>query len=143
MTATPYLCAKDAASAIEFYEEAFGATETTRMTDTSGKVGHAEFKIGDADFMISDEWPEGGVLSPQSLGGTPVAIYLQVDDVDALAKQAVAAGASLVRPVEDQFHGNRTGVLVDPFGHRWMISTHIEDVAPEEMRKRAAALGYE
>lgn len=138
--ATPYLCVKGAAQAIEFYQHAFGAVELMRIANTTGGVGHAEIKIGDAIVMLSDEAPEMNVRSPVSIGGSPVAIMLYFEDVDAVAKQAVAAGAKLLRAVEDQFYGDRGGKLQDPFGHIWWIATHIEDVAPEEMRKRAAAL---
>jgi len=138
--ATPYLCCKDAAGAIEFYKKAFGATEVMRLAEPSGRIGHAEIKIGEAVIMLSDEHAEIGVRSPQSLGGTPVAIHLYVEDVDALARRAVAAGAQLTRPVADQFYGDRTGTLEDPFGHRWFIATHKEDVSSEEMGKRYAAM---
>jgi PhnB protein len=138
--ATPYLCCKDAARAIDFYKKAFGATEVMRLAEPSGRIGHAEVKIGGAIIMLSDEYAEMGVRSPQSLGGTPVAIHLYVEDVDALARQAVAAGAQLTRPVSDQFYGDRTGTLEDPFGHRWFIATHKEDVSSEEMGKRYAAM---
>ena len=138
--ATPYLCCKDAARAIEFYKKAFGATEVMRLAEPSGRIGHAEVKIGEAVIMLSDEHAEIGVRSPQSLGGTPVAIHLYVEDVDALARRAVAAGAQLTRPVADQFYGDRTGTLEDPFGHRWFIATHKEDVSSEEMGKRYAAM---
>ena len=136
---TPYLCVRDAARALEFYKKAFGATELMRMADPSGKIGHAEIKIGDSHIMLADEFPEMGFRSPQSLGGSPVAIHLYVEDVDATASQAVAAGAKLVREVKDQFYGDRNGSVEDPFGHVWYISTHLEDVSEEEMRKRAAA----
>jgi PhnB protein len=119
---TPYLCAKDAAAAIAFYQEAFGATETSRMSD-GGKVAHAELAINGASIFLSDEYPEIDVLSPQSLGGSPVTLHLTVPDVDAMVERAVAAGAQLLRPVADQFHGHRNGKLKDPFGHIWMIST--------------------
>jgi len=138
--ATPYLCCKNAAAAIEFYKQAFGAIELMRLAEPSGRIGHAEIKIGDAPIMLSDEYPEWGVRSPQSLGGSPVAIHLYVDDVDALAKRAVAAGAKLARPVEDQFYGDRSGSLEDPFGHRWTVSTHKEDVSAGEMQRRYTAL---
>lgn len=140
-TATPYLMVRDAAGAIEFYKKAFGAAElTTRLTDPSGKVMHAEIKIGDSPVMIADEFPEWGNRSPQSLGGTPVIIALYVEDVDTLASGAVAAGAKLLIPVADQFYGDRSGRLADPFGHIWIIATHKEDVSPEEIQRRAAAL---
>lgn len=139
--ATPYLCVNGALNAIDFYKQAFGATETMRLADpTSGKIGHAEIIIGEAPIMLADEFPEMGFRSPQSLGGSPVGIHLYVEDVDALVNQAVAAGAKVVRPVEDKFYGDRAGQLEDPFGHVWYIATHKEDVAPEEIEKRAAAM---
>lgn len=139
-TVTPYLIVKGGAAAIEFYKKAFGATEVMRMADPSGRIGHAEVKIGDSHVMLADEDPMRGIRSPQSIGGSPVTILLYVEDVDSTVGQAVAAGAKLTRPVEDQFYGDRTGGLEDPFGHIWYVATHKEDVSPEEMRKRAAAL---
>ncbi len=136
---TPYLCVKDAARALEFYQKAFGATELMRMADPSGRIGHAEIKIGDSIIMLADEFPEMGFRSPQSLGGSPVAFYLYVEDVDATVDQAVAAGAKLIREVKDQFYGDRSGQVEDVFGHIWYVATHKEDVAPEEIRQRAAA----
>jgi len=138
--ATPYLCCKDAARAIEFYKKAFGATEAIRLSEPGGRIGHAEIRIGDAPIMLSDEYPEMDVRSPESLGGSPVLIHLYVDDVDALTSQAVAAGAKLLRPVADQFYGDRSGTLTDPFGHRWMIATRKEDASAAEMQKRYDAL---
>jgi PhnB protein len=111
------------------------------MAQPDGRIGHAEIKIGDSPIMLADEFPEMGFRSPQSLGGSPVSLYLYVDDVDALAKQAEAAGAKVVRPVKDQFYGDRSGSFEDPFGHQWHLATHVEDVAPEEIHKRAAAAG--
>jgi len=140
-TATPYLIVRDAARAIEFYKKAFGAKELMRMADPSGKIGHAEIKIGDSPIMLADEVPGMGYRSPESLGGSPVSILLYVEDVDAVFNQAVAAGAKVQRPVADQFYGDRTGGVTDPFGHVWYVATHKEDVSPEEMRKRAAAAG--
>jgi PhnB protein len=137
-TATPYLIVKGAASAIEFYKKAFGATELFRMGDPSGKIGHAEIKIGDSPIMLADEVLEMGYRSPQSYGGTPVSLLLYMEDVDARFKQAVAAGATVQKPVQDQFYGDRSGTLVDPFGHVWTLATHQEDVPPEEMQKRMA-----
>jgi PhnB protein len=137
--ATPYLSIKGAAEAIEFYKKAFGATETMRLPGTEGRVGHAEIKIGKANIMLADEYPEMGFLSPTSLGGSPVTIHLYVEDVDALARQAEAAGAKVLRPVADQFYGDRGGKFEDPFGHLWHFATHKEDVTPQEMQRRAAA----
>ena len=138
-TTTPYLIIKDAARAIEFYKKAFGATEIMRMAEPSGKVTHAEIKIGNSPIMLADEFPEMGARSPQTIGGSPVSIFLYVENVDALANQAIAAGAKVLMPVQDQFWGDRYGKLADPFGHLWDIATHKEDVAPEEIHKRAAA----
>ena len=137
--ATPYLSLSDAAQAIEFYKKAFGAREVMRMPAPGGKIGHAEIRIGDAPVMLADECPEMNFRSPQTLGGTPVNIVVYVNDVDAIVNQAVAAGAKLLRPVEDQFYGDRMGAVQDPFGHSWSFGTHIEDVSPEEMQKRAKA----
>ena len=139
--ATPYLIVDDAVAAIEFYKKAFGATELMRMPKPNGKIGHAEIKIGDSPIMLADEVPGMGYRSPESLGGSPVSILLYVEDVDAVFNQAVAAGAKVQRPVADQFYGDRTGGVTDPFGHVWYVATHMEDVSPEEMRKRAAAAG--
>ena len=138
--ATPYLCCRDAARAIEFYRRAFGATETMRLAEPGGRIGHAEIKIGQAVIMLSDEYPDFGAVSPQSIGGTAVAIHLYVADVDALVRQAAAAGATVHRQPEDQFYGDRSATLSDPFGHRWTFATHIEDVSVEEIRRRYAAL---
>jgi len=140
-TATPYLYIKGAARAIEFYKQAFGATEMVRMPGPNGTVGHAEIKIGDSPIMLADERPEIGARSPETIGGSPVSILLYVEDVDGVFNKAVAAGAKVLRPVQDQFYGDRTGGVSDPFGHLWYIATHKEDVSPEEMRKRAAAAG--
>jgi PhnB protein len=139
-TVTPYLIVGDAAKAIEFYKQAFGATELFRMEAPGGKIGHAEIKIGNSPIMLADEMPEMGYMSPQSLGGTPVSIMIYVEDVDTVAGQAVAAGAQVLKPVADQFYGDRSGSFADPFGHQWHVATHIEDVSPEEMSKRVAAL---
>ncbi len=139
-TITPYLIINGAADAIEFYKKAFGATELFRMGGPGGRVMHAEMKIGDSPFMLADEFPEMGYRSPKSLGGTPVSLMLYVEDVDALAAQATAAGAKVMRPVQDQFYGDRSGTFVDPFGHVWTISTHKEDVSMEEMKRRMAAM---
>ena len=140
-TATPYLIVKDAARAIEFYKKAFGATELMRMPGPGGKIGHAEIKIGDSPIMLADEVPGMGFRSPESLGGSPISILLYVEDVDVVFSEALAAGAKVQRPVADQFYGDRTGGVTDPFGHVWYIATHKEDISPEEMKKRAAAAG--
>jgi len=136
-TATPYLIVKGAAQAIEFYKKAFGATELLRMAQPGGKVGHAEIKIGDSILMLADESPEIDARSPQSFGGSPVSILLYVEDVDAVFTQAVAAGAAVQRPVANQFYGDRTGGVKDPFGHMWYIATHVETCRP---RKCGSAL---
>jgi PhnB protein len=138
-TITPYLSVKGAASAIEFYKRAFGATEVFRMQEPGGKIGHAEIQIGDSRVMLADEYPEMGFRGPHSLGGSPVMLHLYVDDCDAMVNKAVTAGAKLVRPVQDQFYGDRNGTVEDPFGHTWHVSTHVEDLTPEEIDKRAAA----
>ena len=137
---TPYLTISGAAQAIEFYKKAFGATELMRMPAPGGKIGHAELKIGNSVIMLADESPEAGNRSPQSLGGTPVSILIYVEDVDAVFKRAVAAGAKVVREVADQFYGDRSGGITDPFGHGWYIHTHIEDVTPQEIEKRLSAM---
>ncbi len=139
-TATPYLIVSNAAKAIEFYEKAFGARELTRLPMPGGKVGHAELQIGDSRIMLADEFPAWDARSPKTVGGSPVIIALYVEDVDAVVSRAVAAGAKLFQPVADQFYGDRTGSLTDPFGHKWNIATHKEDVSAEEIEKRAAAL---
>jgi PhnB protein len=138
-TVTPYLIVNDAAAALEFYKKAFGAKELMRFPGPGGKILHAEIKIGDSPIMLGDENPGMGAQSPQSLGGTPVGICIYVADVDKLAAQAVAAGAKVVYPVKDQFYGDRSGTFTDPFGHKWTIATHKEDVSSEEMTKRMAA----
>ena len=135
-TVTPYLFVRDAARAIEFYRKAFGAVELMRMEGPGGKLGHAEIRIGDARVMLADEVPEMGILGPQSLGGTSCSLLLYVENVDDRFRQALAAGAAEVRPLKDQFYGDRSGTLSDPFGHLWTIATHVEDVSPEEMRRR-------
>lgn len=137
--ATPYLTVDGAARAIEFYKQAFGALETMRMDGPGGRIMHAEVTIGAAPIMLSDEWPEMGFRSPEAFGGSPVQLYVYVEDVDALADRAVAAGATALRPVGDQFYGDRTVQLKDPFGHLWSFATHIEDVPEDELRRRAEA----
>jgi PhnB protein len=135
-TATPYLIIKGAAEAIEFYKKAFGARELMRLADPTGKVGHAEIQIGDSPLMLADEHPEMGYCGPQAYGGTPVGLCLYVEDVDAQFERAVAAGGTAVRPVQDQFYGDRSGTLKDPFGHVWTLATHKEDLSPEEIQRR-------
>ena len=135
---TPYLICDRAADAIEYYKKAFGATELFRM-DHQGKVGHAELKIGDSPIMLADEYPQMGYRSPKALGGTPVSIMIYVEDVDSVYQQAIDAGATEVKPLQDQFYGDRSGTLTDPFGHVWTIATHKEDVTMEEMNRRMAA----
>jgi len=135
-TPTPYLIVNDAAKAIAFYVEAFGATELIRLADPSGKVMHAEIGIGGAPLMLADEFPDMGYRSPTSLGGSPVPVLLYVENVDAQFKTAIAAGAKETAPVEDQFDGDRRGTLTDPFGHVWLLATRKEDVPHEEMKKR-------
>ncbi len=137
---TPYLLVRDAAGAIEFYKEAFGAIETVRMPTPGGKIGHAEIKIGEGMVMLADESPESGHKSPQSLGGTGVSLMFYVPDVDAQFAKALAAGATILRPLTDQFYGDRSGTLTDPSGHIWTIATHTEDVEPAEMKRRMKAM---
>jgi PhnB protein len=134
---TPYLIVDDGAKAMEFYKQAFGATELFRM-EHQGKIGHAEMKIGDSPFMLADENPQ--FKAPKSLGGTAVSLMIYVDDVDKVYPQAIAAGGTELKPLQDQFYGDRSGTLSDPFGHIWTVSTHKEDVSPEEMDKRMAAM---
>ena len=136
---TPYLVMKTAAAAIEFYKKAFGAVELLRMAAPGGKIGHAEIKIGDSPVMLADEYPDMGFKGPESLGGTPVSLMIYVDDVDKIYPQAIAAGGKEVRPLQNQFYGDRSGTLTDPFGHVWTISTHVEDLSEEELAKRAEA----
>jgi PhnB protein len=139
-TVTPYLYIKGAAQALDFYKKAFDAVELFRMADPSGRIGHAEIQIGNARIMLADEHPEMGVLSPLSLGGASSSILLYVENVDARFAQAVAAGGTALRPLTDQFYGDRSGSLKDPFGHQWTIATHVEDVSPEEIERRIAAM---
>jgi PhnB protein len=138
---TPYLCIDEgAADAIDFYGKVLGATERMRMGGPDGRIGHAEVMIGESVIMLSDAYPEMGIVGPKALGGTPVTISVYVEDVDAAFERAVAAGATVARPLEDQFYGDRSGQFVDPFGHRWSIASHVEDVSPEEMERRAAEM---
>jgi PhnB protein len=138
-TATPYLIVKGAGRAIEFYKQAFGASEVMRMDGPNGRVGHAEIRIGDSPIMLADEYPEMGIRSPQSLGGSGMSLLLYVEDVDARFKKAIATGAKELKPIQDQFYGDRSGTLEDPFGHVWTIANHKEDVSPDEMKKRSEA----
>lgn len=131
-----YLRLRDAAAAIDFYERAFGAREKFRLTEPSGRVGHAELELGGTTIMLSDEYPEFGIRGPASIGGTSFTIHLHVDDADALIGRAVEAGATLVRPASDQFYGERSGTVRDPFGHEWNIGHEIEKVTPQEMQRR-------
>ena len=138
---TPYLCCRDAGAAIDFYLDVFGATERMRMPgDTPGTVGHAEIEIGDGLVMIADEFPDHGFLSPKSIGGTPVTIHVYVADADAVFAKAVAGGATATRAIENQFYGDRSGQFEDPWGHRWNVASHVEDVSDEEMARRMAEL---
>ena len=138
-TATPYLIINGATAAIEYYKNAFGATELFRMDAPGGKIGHAEIKIGDSRIMLADEFPEMDARGPQSIGGTPVSIMLYVGDVDTVFNRAIAAGGKVKQPVQDKFYGDRSGNLADPFGHVWTIATHKEDLSPSEIGKRAEA----
>jgi PhnB protein len=139
-TVTPYVVVSDGAAAIAFYSKAFGATELYRMDGPDGKIMHAEMLIGDSPVMLSDEFPEMGAKSPKAYQGSPVHLFLYVPDVDAWFKRAVDAGATVAAPVQDMFWGDRFGQVTDPFGHTWQIAMHVEDVSPEEMQKRMAAM---
>jgi len=137
-TVTPYLIVRGAAKALEFYKKAFNATELVRMPQPDGKIGHAEIKIGDSMVMLADEFPEVKIVGPESLGGTSFGLSLYVEDCDTMYKQAIAAGAKVDRELADQFYGDRSGTVIDPFGHKWTIGTHTEDLTPEEMEERQA-----
>jgi len=139
-TVIPYLIIKGAADALDYYKRAFSAVEIMRLPMPDGRIGHAEIRIGDSIIMLADEFPEMGARGPHTLGGTTVGICLYVPNVDTLFNQAIAAGGKVERPLQDQFYGDRTGTLFDPFGHKWTIATHVEDVSPEEMAKRMAAM---
>ncbi|HKA36209.1 MAG TPA: VOC family protein [Thermoanaerobaculia bacterium] len=138
---TPYLIVDGAAAAIDFYKKAFGAKEVGRFATPDGKVGHADVLIGQGHVMLADASPEMGSKAPGAYGGSPISLCVYVDDVDAVVARAVAAGAKLTRPVADQFYGDRTGGVTDPFGHVWYLMTHVEDVSDEEMRNRMASKG--
>ena len=134
---TPYLTVDGAEEAIRFYTEAFGATEILRLP-MGGKIGHAEIRIGDSVVMLADEWPDYGKLGPKSRGGATSGLMIYLEDVDAAFERAVAAGGTVERPVEDQFYGDRSGTITDPFGHSWTLSTHVEDIAEDELQRRMA-----
>ncbi len=136
----PYLRVHNAAEAIDFYSRAFGSKEQFRLTEPNGRIGHAEIKIGPTTVMLSDEHPENGIRGPRSLGGTTFSIHLHVDDVDQAYAQAIGAGATIVRPLQDQFYGERSGTVRDPFGHEWLLGGQIETVTTEEMQRRYTAL---
>ena len=138
-TVTPYLICMGAAAALDYYKKAFGATERMRMAGPDGKIGHAELEIGDSVIMLADEAPDMQAFCPSTIGGTPVSIVLYVTDVDTVFNRALAGGATQIHPLKDRFYGDRTGTLLDPFGHMWTIATHKEDVPPEEMQRRAEA----
>ncbi len=138
---SPYLCVDGAAAAIDFYTSVLGFTERFRMPGPAGTIGHAELGLGDSVIMLADEFPDMGFRSPGAVGGTPVVLSVYVDDVDDVFRRAVEAGATALRQVENQFYGDRSGQFEDPFGHRWNIATHVEDVAPDEMARRAAEAG--
>jgi PhnB protein len=136
---SPYLIVKGANAAIAFYAKAFGAKHLFSLKEPSGKVGHAELEIGDSRFMLADEYPDFGALSPVTIGGSPVSIHLYVANVDEITARAVEAGATLLRPVSDEFFGDRVALVADPFGHKWHLATKKEDVTPEEMQRRMDA----
>jgi PhnB protein len=139
---TPYICVNDGAAAIEFYKKAFDAVEIMRMPGPDGKIGHADLLLfGRMHLMLADEFPDMAFRSPRTLGGSPALMHIYLDDVDAAVERAVAAGAKVVRPVENQFYGDRAGGIEDPFGHHWYLATHVEDVSDEEMTRRAAEQG--
>ena len=132
----PYQCCKDAPRAIDFYKTAFGAKETIRLAEPSGRIGHAELEIAGAVVMLADEYPDFNILSPTTIGGTPVKLHLYVEDVDAFVARATAAGAKIVRPIEDQFYGDRAGQIEDPSGHVWFVATRKEHLTTAEVQRR-------
>ena len=136
---TPYLMVDGASAAIDFYTSVLGAKERGRMPAPNDKIGHAELEIGDSLIMLADEFPDMDVRGPRAIGGTPVTLHVYVEDADSVFDRAVQAGAKPLRPVEDQFYGDRAGQFEDPFGHRWNVATHVEDIPPDEMMKRAEA----
>ena len=135
-TITPYLVIKGAAKAIEYYKNVFGATVVERMDGPDGRVGHAELQIGDSRIMLADENPSMGARSAESIGASPVSLYVYIPDCDQVVEKAVAGGAKILKPVQDQFYGDRSGFIQDPFGHLWGVATHVEDVSPQEMKER-------
>jgi PhnB protein len=139
-TVSPYLIVSSAAEAIDFYTRAFGAEELYRLDDPNGRVGHAELRFGDTIVMLADEFPDFGALAPARFGGSPVRLHLSVSDADAALQKAVSEGATLVRPASDEFHGDRSGMVVDPYGHSWFVSAKIADVPVEEMQRRYTAM---
>ncbi len=139
-TVTPYITVRNAAAALEFYKEAFGAVEVMRFDMPGGGIAHAEIQIGDSKVMLGDENPQWGNKSPQTLGGTAGGLCVYVEDCDAVYEKALAAGATVMKPLADQFYGDRSGTVIDPFGHAWTIATHKEDVSLDEMKRRMAAL---
>jgi PhnB protein len=139
---TPYLIVRGGADAIEFYQKAFGAVELFRFPAPDGKIGHAEIKIGDSPIMLADEYPDMGYKSPLTIGGSAVSLMIYVEDVDSVFNRAVESGATVKEALQDKFYGDRIGTVIDPFGHRWHIATHKEDVSPEEMERRAKAAGH-
>ena len=141
-TIIPYLLVRNAAAAMDYYKKAFSAVEVSRFQQADGRIGHADMTIGDSHFMLADEYPEMGYVGPQSLGGTSFGMALYVENVDEMFQNAIDAGGKVERAVVDQFYGDRTGTLIDPFGHKWTISTHVEDVSEEEMVRRAKAQGH-
>lgn len=136
---TPYLFVRSAESAIDFYKNVFSATEVVRMAGSNGKISHAELRIGDSIVMLADENPRTGMMSPQTIGGFSVGLHVYVENADAVIQKAVDNGAKVLRPIKNQLYGDRSGWVLDPFGHMWSVATHVEDVSPEEMRKRMTA----
>ncbi|GAA2748837.1 VOC family protein [Kitasatospora cinereorecta] len=136
---TPYLCVDGAAAAIDFYAAVLGTTERVRIPGPDGRIGHAELQLGNAVLMLADEFPDMGFRGPKSIGGTPLTLHVYVEDVDAVFARALAAGATSLRDVRDEFYGDRTGQFEDPFGHRWSIASHVEDVPEDELQRRAEA----
>ena len=136
----PYLRVRNATAAIDFYKTAFGASEEFRLVEPSGRIGHAELKFGSITVMVSDEYPEYGIQGPEAFGGTGSSVHLHVEDVDAMTERAVAAGAKLIMEPKDQFYGERSAKVLDPFGHEWLLGSHIEDVSHEEMQRRFTAM---